>query len=102
VAVVIDEQRIRRVAHLSRLQLSDEEVRLYAEQLDHIVQYVRQLEELDVANVEPLAHPLPVTNVLREDEAREGLGVQAALGNAPQTDRDYFRVPAVLDPHAGA
>jgi aspartyl-tRNA(Asn)/glutamyl-tRNA(Gln) amidotransferase subunit C len=99
---VIDETEVRRIARLSRLELSDEEVRRFAGQLAHIVDYVRQIESLDTEDVEPLAHALPITDVLREDEPAEGLTHEQAVLNAPETERGFFRVPAVLDPHGGA
>jgi aspartyl-tRNA(Asn)/glutamyl-tRNA(Gln) amidotransferase subunit C len=98
----IDEAEVRHVAKLARLKLSDDEVRLFTRQLVKILDYVRQIESLDTAGVEPLAHALPVTNVLRPDEPRTGLTRDQALANAPETENGCFRVPSVLDPHAGA
>lgn len=99
---VIDDAEVRRIAKLARLKLSDDEVRLFTRQLAQILDYVRQIEALNTAGVEPLAHALPLTNVLREDEPREGLTRDQALANAPEAERGCFRVPAVLDPHGGA
>ena len=99
---VIDEAEVRRVAKLARLKLSDDEVRLFAEQLTDILDYIKQIESLDTTQTAPLAHALPITDVLREDEPRDGLTHEQALANAPETERGFFRVPAVLDPHAGA
>jgi len=101
-SAVIDEAEVRRIARLSRLKLSAAEVRLFAGQLGRILDYVKQIESLDTAGVEPLAHALPVTNVLREDEPRAGFTSEQALANAPETEGECFRVPAVLEPHAGA
>ena len=97
----IDADAVRRIAKLARLNLSDDEVRLFAGQLANILDYIKQIESLDTEGVEPLAHALPVTDVLRADEAREGLSTGQALANAPQTQRDCFCVPAIIDPHAG-
>lgn len=98
----IDEAQVRRIAKLSRLNLSDDEVRLFAGQLADILAYVKLIESLDTTGVEPLAHALPVANVLREDEPRPGFTNDQALANAPDRERGWFRVPAVLDPHGGA
>jgi aspartyl-tRNA(Asn)/glutamyl-tRNA(Gln) amidotransferase subunit C len=88
---------IRYVAHLARLALTpDEEARLGA-QLGHILQYVEQLREVDVAGVEPTAHPFPVVNVTRPDEPVASLPHDEALRNAPATIHGLFRVPAILD-----
>ncbi len=98
----IDEAQIRHIARLSRLKLSDDEVRLFAGQLAKIVDYVRQLQGVKTEGVEPLAHPLPVTNVLRDDEPHTPFDTETALANAPQRVDSFFKVPAVLDPSAGA
>lgn len=99
---VIDEAQVRRIAQLSRLSLSDEQVRLFSGQLGRILEYMEQLDTVDTAGVEPLAHALPVRDILRNDEPRAGFDTHTALSNAPQREGDFFRVPAVLDPATGA
>lgn len=98
----IDEAQVRRVALLSRLELSDEEVAQFSTQLSAIVEYIEKLNELDTENVEPLAHCLPVYNVFREDIPRPSLSNDAALSNAPQREDEYFKVPKILDDNSGA
>jgi aspartyl-tRNA(Asn)/glutamyl-tRNA(Gln) amidotransferase subunit C len=98
----IDETQVRHIAQLSRLKLSDEEARLFAGQLAQILEYIKQLEALDTSGVEPMAHPLPVTNVLRDDQPHLPVASETALRNAPQREGPFFKVPAVLDPSAGA
>ncbi len=98
----IDEAQVRHIAKLARLNLSDDEVRLFAGQLGEILSYFKQLDEADTAGVEPLAHPLPVTNVLRDDEPGPAFDTDAALRNAPQREGRFFRVPKVLDQGSGA
>lgn len=88
---------VRWVAHLGRLQLTEAETARYQRELNAILEYIQQLQELDTANVEPLAHPLNVNNVFRADELRESLPVDAALANAPDRRGNFFGVPAVLD-----
>ena len=88
---------VRKIALLSRLDLTDEELTRLAPQLDAIVGYVAQLGEVPTEGIEPLAHALPVRNVFREDEPAESLPVEAALGNAPSKRGPFFRVPAVLE-----
>jgi aspartyl-tRNA(Asn)/glutamyl-tRNA(Gln) amidotransferase subunit C len=88
---------VRWVAHLARLELNDAELATMTRQLSAILDHVRQLEEVPTDGVEPLAHPLPVQNVFREDEAAPSLPVDAALANAPQRHGDFYGVPAVLD-----
>ncbi|MHC4647908.1 MAG: Asp-tRNA(Asn)/Glu-tRNA(Gln) amidotransferase subunit GatC [Planctomycetota bacterium] len=98
----IDEQQVRKVAKLSRLQLTDAEVEEFTGQLSAILDYVEKMNELDTGNVEPLAHCLPVSNVFREDVVRQSLGTEKALANAPQQDGEFFRVPKILDDGSGA
>ena len=93
----LDEASVRHVAALARLQLSDDEVRRFAEQLTAVLHYFEQLEELDTAGVAPFTHPLALHNVLREDAIRPGLTADEALANAPDRSGDFFRVPKVLD-----
>jgi aspartyl-tRNA(Asn)/glutamyl-tRNA(Gln) amidotransferase subunit C len=101
-ATKIDEAQVRRVAVLSRLELSDAEVTRFSDQLSSIVEYIEKLNELDTDNVEPLAHCLPVHNVLREDVPRPSLSNEAALANAPEREDAYFKVPKILDDNSGA
>jgi aspartyl-tRNA(Asn)/glutamyl-tRNA(Gln) amidotransferase subunit C len=93
----LDEQQVRHVAKLSRLKLSDADVHRYAEQLTSILGYVDQLSAVDVEGVEPMAHPLPLHNVLRADVVQAALTVEQVLANAPEKDPPYFAVPKVLD-----
>lgn len=101
-ATKIDEAQVRRVALLSRLELSDAQVSQFSTQLSAIVEYIEKLNELDTGDVEPLAHCLPVHNVLRQDVPRPSLSNDAALANAPQREGEYFKVPKILDDNSGA
>ena len=98
----IDQQQVRKVAKLSRLDLSDAEVEEFTEQLSAILGYVEKMNELDTEKVEPLAHCLAVHNVFREDVVKESLGQEKTLANAPQQDGEFFRVPKILDDNSGA
>ncbi len=98
----IDETQVRRVALLSRLELSDREVSQFSTQLSAIFEYFEKLNELDTENVEPLAHCLPVHNVFREDVPRPSLSNDDALANAPEREDEYFKVPKILDDNSGA
>lgn len=94
-ALTVDE--VRWVAHLARLELNEGELELMARQLTSIIDYVTQLRQVDTENVEPLAHPLPVQNVFREDIAAPSLAVDTALANAPDRRGNFYGVPAVLE-----
>ena len=97
----IDQDQVRKVAKLARLELDEREVEEFAGQLSAILGYVEKMNELDTGGVEPLAHCLPISNVLREDCVRESLGTEAALANAPQRDGEFFKVPKILDGGGG-
>ena len=102
VAQRIDQQQVRKVAKLSRLELTDREVQEFTGQLGAILEYVEKMNELDTDNVEPLAHCLPVSNVFREDCVKQSLGTEKALANAPDRDGAFFKVPKILDDSSGA
>lgn len=90
-------EEVRWVAHLARLELTSAELTMMAGQLTSIIDYFNQLQQVDTENVEPLAHPLPIQNVFREDEAASSLPVDAALANPPDRRGDFYGVPAVLE-----
>lgn len=88
---------VLKVARLARLELFDADLARMQPQLSAILDYVAHLSELDTDGVEPLAHPLPVQNVFRDDLLAPSLPVNEALRNAPNRNGDYFGVPAVFD-----
>ena len=98
----IDESQVRKVAKLSRLDLTDKEVGEFTGQLEAILEYVDKMNELDTDAIEPLAHCLPISNCLRADEVTDSLGADLALANAPQREGDSFKVPRILEDHSGA
>jgi aspartyl-tRNA(Asn)/glutamyl-tRNA(Gln) amidotransferase subunit C len=88
---------VRWVAHLARLEMSAAELETMARQLSSILDYVNQLQQVNTEGVEPLAHPLPIHNVFRDDLPAPCLTADAALANAPDRRGDFYAVPAVLD-----
>ena len=88
---------IRYVAHLARLALTPEEEATLGEQLGQVLGYMEQLKRLDVSDVQPLAHALPRTNVLRPDEPRPSFSAAEALRNAPAQANDLFVVPKIVE-----
>lgn len=90
-------EQVRWIAHLARLELPDDELASLMRQLSDILHYVEQLRQINTEGVEPLAHPLPVSNVFRADEPALSLPVDAALANAPVRHGDFYGVPAVLE-----
>ena len=88
---------IKYVANLARISLTpDEEARL-GSQLGDILGYVEKLEELDVSDVEPMAHAVPLENVLRADEVQPSMSNEAALANAPKKANGLFVVPKIVE-----
>ena len=98
----MDIQTVRSVASLSRLQLSEDDIVRMNTQLSAILAYIDQLAELDTENVEPLAHPLPMQNVFRDDIPGPSLSPDEALANAPLRSGNFFAVPAILDDGQGS
>jgi len=88
---------VEKVARLARLGLSSDEKERLGDQLNDILVYIDKLDELDTTDIEPLAHILPLKNVLREDRVREGLTQSEALKNAPEEKDGLFKVPLVIE-----
>jgi aspartyl-tRNA(Asn)/glutamyl-tRNA(Gln) amidotransferase subunit C len=92
----ISPEQVRHVAKLARLALDEPQLARFAPQLESILEYVGHLGEVDVANVEPMAHASHVSNVFRDDVAGPGLPLDKVLQNAPETDGPFFKVPKVI------
>ncbi len=93
-AVEID---VKYVAHLARIALTPDEEQKLGAQLGHILAYIEKLKELDVANVEPTAHAIPLANVTRPDELRPSLPHDEAMRNAPAQANGLFVVPKIVE-----
>lgn len=89
--------QVRWVAHLARLELTDEELTRFTRDLSNILDYVQQLNQVNTDKIEPLAHPLPLENVFRSDEPAASLPVSEALANAPDRRGDFYGVPPVFE-----
>ena len=88
---------VKYVAHLARLNLTPEEETKLGAQLDGILGYIEKLKELDVTQVEPTAHAVPMVNVTRPDEVRPSLSHAEALRNAPAQANGLFMVPKIVE-----
>ena len=88
---------VKYVAHLARLQLTPDEEKKLGAQLGGILGYIEKLKELDVANVEPTAHAVPLVNVTRPDEIHPSLPHDEALRNAPAPANGLFMVPKIVE-----
>jgi len=92
-----DEIDVAYVAHLARIQLSEEEVSVFQGQLEQVVGYFKKLGELDLSGIEPTSHACMIQNVFREDEARPGLDHETVMENAPAVVSGQFMVPKIVE-----
>ena len=88
---------VEHIAHLARLEVSDDELSDYVDKLSNIIDLVAELGKLDTAGVEPMAHPLDMVQRLREDEVTEVDHRDEYQKNAPSTGHGYYRVPKVIE-----
>lgn len=88
---------IKYVANLARIALTPEEEARLGSQLGDILGYVKKLEELDISDVEPMAHAVPLDNVLRADEVQPSISNDEALANAPKAAKGLFVVPKIVE-----
>jgi len=92
--ITIDD--VKKIAALAKLAFNDAELEKMAREMDTIFGYIKQLEELEVSNVEPTSHVLDLSNVMREDVTGPWLTPEEALQNAPAQKLGYFSVPKVV------
>jgi aspartyl-tRNA(Asn)/glutamyl-tRNA(Gln) amidotransferase subunit C len=88
---------VKYVAHLARLALTPAEEQKIGAKLGNILGYIEKLKELDVSEVEPTAHAVPMVNVTRPDEIRPSLPTEEALRNAPAQANGLFLVPKIVE-----
>jgi aspartyl-tRNA(Asn)/glutamyl-tRNA(Gln) amidotransferase subunit C len=93
----ISSQEVEYVAHLARLEVTDQEKEKFTAQLNDILLYIDKLNELDTKGVAPMSHAMAVTNAFREDRIVESIGTEKSLTNAPDARGEFFRVPKVID-----
>ena len=94
---MIDSEQVRKVANLARLELTSDEETQFTTQLGSILDYIQQLNQLDVTNVAPTTRAIDVSNVTREDILQPYPEREAILNSAPQQEGDFFRVPKILN-----
>jgi aspartyl-tRNA(Asn)/glutamyl-tRNA(Gln) amidotransferase subunit C len=93
----ITRDEVAHLARLARLAVSEDELELFAGQLDVILQSVSRIQQVAAADIPPTSHAVPLVNVLRPDEVRPSLPRPAVLAGAPAAEDDRFRVPRILD-----
>lgn len=92
----ISPEDVAHVARLARLDLTPEELERAAEQLGDVLDHFADIEALDLADVEPMTHPYPLANVLRDDAVRPSLPRDEVLAAAPAAEDGRFKVPPIL------
>lgn len=93
----IDKATLEKMAHLARLELDEKEVPKLLEDMSQIISFVEKLNEVNTDGVEPLTTMSHEVNALRKDEVKDQLPKAEVLKNAPDKDKNFFRVPKVLE-----
>lgn len=93
----IDKETLNKIAHLARLEFDEKDAEKMLQDMTNMVSFVEKLKEVDTSGVVPLTTMSHEINTLREDEVKPHLDHELALKNAPKKDKDYFRVPKVLE-----
>jgi aspartyl-tRNA(Asn)/glutamyl-tRNA(Gln) amidotransferase subunit C len=95
--MALSKETVEYVANLSRIELKAGELEVISTQLEAILGFIDKLSTLDVTEIEPTSHILPLKNVLRRDEPRESLPIDKTLANAPAREDRFFAVPKVIE-----
>ena len=93
----VDIQTVKRVAHLARIAVSEEDAERMTGELNAILGFVEQLDEVDVSGVEPMTSVIPMAMRKRQDAVTDGGKADDIVANAPATDENFFLVPKVVE-----
>ena len=92
----ISAEEVKKIALLSRLEFAPERVEAVEKQLSDSLSYMELIEQANIENIEPTAHAVALSNVMRDDVPHESLSNEKALQNAPEAENGYFKVPKVI------
>lgn len=95
--MAVDIKTVERLATLAKLEFSDEEKQAFVQDMNRMLDFVKELEKVDTEGVEPLIYMLEEEAVLRKDDVRQNITQEQALRNAPESDTDFIKVPKVLN-----
>ncbi len=95
--MTVDAKTVRRIGHLARIKIEESEVETYAGELNAILGFVEQLDEVDVDGVEPMTSVTPMTQRMRKDEVVLGGHAERIVANAPLSEDNFFMVPKVIE-----
>ncbi|MGA3303468.1 MAG: Asp-tRNA(Asn)/Glu-tRNA(Gln) amidotransferase subunit GatC [Methylovirgula sp.] len=93
----VDQATVRRIAHLARIKVTDEEVPHLAKELNAILAFVEELASVDITGVEPMTSVAPMKMKMRADVVTDGDQAASILSNAPAAEDDFFVVPKVVE-----
>ena len=93
----ITKEQVNHIAHLSRLEIQEDEVDGYIEKLEKVVDLFNELNSVDMENIKPTYHVLDLVNVFREDVAQEGMNREEVLKNSKETEAGQFKVPTIIE-----
>lgn len=94
---MIGEDEVRKIARLAHLKLNDSELMGFTKEVNSILDYINQLQKVDVSSIQPLSHVHGAVNIFREDEVKPSLSNEDALSNAPDTSGRFFKVPIIIE-----
>ncbi len=95
--MALTRDEVRHLARLARLSLTEADIGKFQEQLSEILEYFQRLSEVDTEGIPPTPYPLPLHNVMRDDQPSPPMPATEVLANAPSREDDFFRVNAVLE-----
>ena len=93
----ISKEEVKKVAELARLELNEDEITNHADQLEKILDYIKQLEKINTDNVPCTTRAIEVVNVLRKDEKKDYESSEELLNLAPSKENNFFKVPKILN-----
>ena len=91
------EFNLKHTAKLARLHFKDEELKVFESQVAGILKFVEELSKVSVEGVEPTSHPLPISNVFRDDAIKKSSVIDSVLKTAPQSKHTFFEVPKIIE-----
>lgn len=94
---MIKKDDVQYISHLSRIYTDGSEAETLAKNLEDILSYIEKLKTLDIKDVKPTSHVLPLKNVFREDVLKESLGQENAMKIAVESEKGFFKVPQVIE-----
>ena len=93
----ISRDEVKKVAQLARLELNENEIQQHAEQLEKILDYIKQLEKINTENIPCTTRAIEVVNVLRKDEKKDYINSEELLDLAPSRENKFFKVPKIIN-----